>query len=295
MNWKRVVVILSVMLVLMLGLSSCTGIYPPPQQPATTPAPNPQTTPAATPSVTRATNPVLPVPPEVPPEVLSIWKSAPASEALPAYTSGEVTIQPNTASSKESRSGDLSYEVISAQDSTKIYLKEGQWVDILVSSIDVPIYFLEMTKVAGMVGEAEKSEAAEFGVVRVVRETIPLESMELIQDPGGLAPFYCRLLYQNRTTRADKSTIFMTAARIFTFGGAGVYYFEFFNFSQQKGCKITYRAYIVGITPGWGLDSDYYKTKYLPWTSNVYSMVNSGAISQQECDKALSQWLEQFK
>lgn len=49
MNGKRVVVILAGILAMMLGLSSCTGIYPP-QQPATTPIPNPQTTPTPGPA-----------------------------------------------------------------------------------------------------------------------------------------------------------------------------------------------------------------------------------------------------
>lgn len=69
MNGKRVVVILAGILALMLGLSSCTGIYPP-QQPTTTSMPNPQTAPMPGPALP----PPAPIPASAQPE-----QSGPAS------------------------------------------------------------------------------------------------------------------------------------------------------------------------------------------------------------------------
>jgi hypothetical protein len=82
--------------------------------------------------------------PEVPQEVLSLWKSEPASVASPADIQDKITLKPNTASSSAQVSGDISLSVIPAgtwQDSASFYLKEGQWVDVIVSSLDIPIYF----------------------------------------------------------------------------------------------------------------------------------------------------------
>jgi hypothetical protein len=58
MNWGKVVFILPAMLALTLGLSSCSNIYPAPQQPVTTSTPNPQTTPVPGPASPSSPAPV---------------------------------------------------------------------------------------------------------------------------------------------------------------------------------------------------------------------------------------------
>ncbi len=236
------------------------------------------TAPALTPTST-----LIPPPPEVPQEVLLIWKSPPPSGATPAL-SGAVTLEPNKA-----KPSGQTFEVISTagsnKDSEVFYLDEGQWADILVSCSDMPIYYL-----------SEESGAAHLVVCHWA--TQPDKPGEKVRssfnaDMGIFNPFYSRCLYENHITNIDKGPIFTTAVRTFAWCGAGEYFLWVTNFSGETGCQITYQVYKRGSTPGWG--EGYKETKLDPWLHKLGSMWFSGEISKEEYDIAESKWLEQFE
>ncbi|GAI25787.1 unnamed protein product, partial [marine sediment metagenome] len=123
---KVAIIIVSLTLVVVAGLSSCTTTSPS----------------AGVPTQDGA--------PEAPQEVLLIWKSEPVSEVYPPDISGEVSLEPNKASERasgESRGdndglGITGFEVVatagSSKDSMNFYLPECQWIDVIVSSSDLP-------------------------------------------------------------------------------------------------------------------------------------------------------------
>ncbi|GAI79425.1 unnamed protein product, partial [marine sediment metagenome] len=131
------IAILSIILAMAVGLGGCTTINPP-ASPTTESAPA-ETAPATgvAPPTTATT---IPAPPEVPQEVLLIWKSAAPSGVTPNL-SGELILEPNKA-----KPSGQTFEVISTagsnKDSEVFYLDKGQWADILVSCSDMPIYYL---------------------------------------------------------------------------------------------------------------------------------------------------------
>lgn len=270
---KVTIIVVSLILALVLGLGGCIPVNPPAAPATESPVPPP----------VRVTTGVPP--PEVPQEVLLLWKSEPASKGSTADVEDKITLQPNLATGTKEVSEDISLGVIpkgSWQNSTSFYLKEGQWVDVIVSSLDVPVYYL-----------TEEPGAASLKVARWAEyEGKKVRSM-FGQDMGPFSPFYGKLLYQNRVANTEKGTIFTTAARVFAWGGPGEYWFIFYNFSRQKEAQITCHVYKLGTTPGWG--EEYKNTQLQPWLNELYYMLVSGTLTEEEYDRAESQWLKQFE
>jgi len=245
---------------------------------------------------------------------LAIWNSPPVSEVLsqispgewpvtissvlpPPISAGNVTLKPNLVKNKltESSSGNGDLEVSfygfsegADQMSTKFYLEEGQWMYVVVSS-GVPINF-QTTKPGGVSFNSH-------GWVQVSGYEMGKE-LGLVDIPSvSHHPYSEKVIYENRTTSYVgsfyKTTLFSTAALIFAWGGAGDYAFEFTNFNSQKGANIQYRVYKLGATPAWG--NTYANTMLAPWLNELKRLRASGIISEDEYNKAIGQWLEQFK
>ena len=296
---KVAIIIISLILAMAVGLGGCITINPP--APALTPTPTPMPTPVPTPTPTPTPVPTpiptpTPTPPEVPREVVSIWKSEPASLASPADIQDKITLKPNTASGSTQASEDISLSVIPAgtwQDSASFYLEEGQWVDVIVSSLDIPVYFNweepgAVSLTAGCWAEYEGNK---------VRSGFPKMAQAVGEPPsrdtGVFGPFEGKPLYENLVTSTEKGTIFTTAARIFAWHGATDYWFVFYNWNCQKEADITCHVYKLSATPGWG--HSFWDAKMQPWLNELYYMLVSGEITEEEYDEAESRWLEQFK
>jgi hypothetical protein len=312
LNARVIVIIVILLLSFTLGLGSCINVYPSSPQEVTTPTTNPQTTPTPAdnqginpqvtpaPTVAATATPTMPDVPAIPSDVLAIWKSEPASESLTPYTAGDVLLKLNThgnpvVSSSGSGNMGVSYYAISEgadQTTSKFYLEEGQWIDIIVSSVDVPIYF-QNNKPGGVSFDT-------MGWDPVSGYQLP-KVLGLTAIPNAFHhPYSEKTLYENEatgtyvgSTSGHEATLFSTAARIFAPGGAGNYAFVFTNFNSQKGADIQYRVYKLGVTLSWG---DTYANAILaPWLRELRSLQTSGTISKDEYDSAISQWLEQLK
>lgn len=300
---KRIIVgILTLTLIILplTGMLACVELPPAPVPAPTTPAPEPtpivvppEPAPIVVPPEPAPVAPIvvptpepepstIPPPPDIPQEVLSIWKSEPVSEAYPSAVSGKVSLKPN----KAEWDSDEVFSVIatagSSKDSSSFSLEEGLWIDVIVSSIKTQVYF-----------GIEKPGEAYFEINHRFPDGgrgswdcngIPRESV--------FAPLFGKCLYENRVTDTDEGRVFTTAARLFTWEGAGNYCLHFTNYSSQEGCEITYRVYKGGITPDWG--DVYRETNLQPWLKDLYYLLVSGKITQEEYDEAESQWLEQF-
>jgi hypothetical protein len=307
MNSKVILIIVILLLGFTLGLDGCINVYPSSPQGISTPASNPQSTPTSadsqgissqvtpTPAVVPTATPTMPTVPVVPPDVVSIWKSAPASESLTTYAVGKVVLKPNkygAPSVSSSSSGDMnvSYYATSegaAQTSSSFYLEDGQWIDVIVTSINIPIYF-----------QNNKSGGISFNCMC---QDTPIKPLGLTAIPTTYHhPYSEKTLYENEATgtyigsvNKYKATLFSTAARMFAWGGAGEYACEFTNFNSQKTANIQYRVYKLGTTPAWG--NTYANQILAPWLSQLRGLQASGTISKDEYDSVISQWLEQLK
>lgn len=275
-------IILSLILAMALGLSGCITINPPetPSPPAT-PEPVPPPAPAPT---------SIPAPPDIPQEVLSIWKAEPVSGAYPPDISEHITLLPNLASGEGADYGDISLKVIATegswQNSLNFNLQEGQWLDVIASSTDTQVYF-------GI--EKPDSVCFKINYDLTTQESVGSSSWDYngIPKDSISAPLYGKTLYENWVINTDEGRMFTTSARLFAWEGAGNYYFDFTNFSSQEGCEITYCVYKYNITPGWG--KLYIETKLQPWLNDLYYLLVSGEITEEEYDKAEREWLEQFE
>ena len=263
-------IILSLSLAIILGLSGCVTASPPglPSPPLTS----------------------IPPPPDIPQEVLSIWKSPPVSGAYPPDVSGKVTLEPNKASKRSGGSQENEMiEVIATagswQNSRTFHLCEGEWVDIIVSSADLPIYYL----------------TEEPGAMRIVmycwtehpEEPNTKVTCYYTLDNIIFFPFYAKCLYENNIVNTNEGPIFTTAIRMFAWHGATEYWIYFCNYSSQKGCEVTYNIYKGSTTPGWG--ETYEETKLQPWLNELYHLHVSGKITEEEYNEAQRQWLKQFE
>jgi hypothetical protein len=283
MNRKTIGLMLSLVLLLVVSTTGCITTNPSSIMQPTTEPPVKENEVVSPPEGVS-----IPPLPEVTPEILSVWKAEPPSETYLPDMSGEIELQPNKAGEKngEVNKEGVTMKVIategSHQDSEVFYLGEGQWIDIVVSSIDVPVYYL-----------IEKPDAMTFQTVYWAEIEGKRVRSTHSANMGIFAPFYGKLLYENRISRTDKGTMFTTASRVFAWGGAGDYCISFMNFSTQKSCQIIYRIYKDGTTPDWG--HSYEDEKLQPWLDKLYQLHTSGKISQAQYDEAESQWLEQFK
>ncbi|GAI17983.1 unnamed protein product [marine sediment metagenome] len=168
-----------------------------------------------------------------------------------------------------------------AKDSMVFYLQEGQWVDVVVSSNDFPIYYYSEEPGAASLQTGYWHKYEDGEMCRAGCES----------DMGIFAPFYSKALYENRTT--DEGLIFTTAVRLFAWGGPADYFLTLYNWNSQKGCEIIYHIYKQDITTGWG--KDWKETKLDPWLSELGRLWFSGQISKEHYDEAAGQWLEQFE
>ncbi len=292
---KIATIILTLILAMVVGLGGCVTISPLPETgPPIEPEPT-EVAPAPEAASSPTTTAIL-AGPEVPQEVLLLWKSEPASPASPGDIQDKITLKPNTASGSTPVSEDISFSVIPAgswQDSTSFYLKEGQWVDVIVSSLDIPVYFnweepgaISLTAGCWTEYEGKKVRSSFPQMGQVVGETPS-------RDAGVFGPFNGKPLYENLVTSTEKGTIFTTAARIFAWNGATDYWFVFYNWNRQKEADITCYVYKLSTTPGWG--QGFWGAEMQPWLNELYYMLVSGEITEEEYDEAESRWLEQFK
>ena len=251
-------IILSLLLAIAVGLVGCITIN----------------TPAATPA------------PEVPQEVLLIWKLEPPTGAYPPNVVGEVTLLPNLASGELVEGGAISYGVVatagSSADSMFFHLSEGEWIDVIISSLDTEVYFG-----AEVPGQAYSEICYDMSTPEVIGS-----SSWNWKDISPAAPLYGKLLYENRITQTNQGKAFTTAVRLFAWEGEGDYFLSFINFSSEKGCEIAYRIYQVGTTLGWG--RPYREAKLQPWLNELYQLAISGKISHEEYYRTEAKWLEQF-
>lgn len=260
---------LTLILIVVVGLSSCVTASPPTTTEPTT----------TEPVTTESEEITIPPPPIVPKEVLSIWKSEPISLAYPPDTSGKVTLPPSKASVETT----ATFSVVTAKDSMVFYLQEGQWIDVVVSSNDFPIYYYSEEPGAASLQTGYWHKYEDGGMCRA----------SCGSDMGIFAPFYSKALYENHTTTTDEGLIFTTAVRLFAWGGAADYFLILYNWNSQKGCEITYHIYKQNITTGWG--EGWKEAKLQPWLKELYYLRVSGEITQQDYNKAEGQWLEQFE
>lgn len=273
---KRIIIgILTLVLIIspLVGLVGCAeDVLFPPFPPSIQPEPEPTSAvPASESSIS------IPLAPDIPEGVLSIWKSEPVSETYSPDVSGKVSLKPNKAEWDSDEVFSIIATAGSSKDSSSFYLEEGQWVDVVVSSSDLFIYYL--SEEAGAISLGSGYWAEYEG--KQVRSTYG--------DMGIFTPFYHKVLYEN----IDKGLLFTSSVRLFAWSGIGDYFLTFTNFSSEEACEITYRIYKGGITPGWG---EYYKeTELQPWLLKLGNMWLSGEITKEEYDEAESQWLEQFE
>lgn len=287
---KVCIVLLTLILTMAVGLGGCITVSPPGGAPA--PAPTPAAAPTPTPEATPSP---VPPPPEVPSEVLSIWKSPPVSEAYPPDVSGEVTLLPNRASGDRVERENITLEVFLTrgawQDSMDFHLDENQWVDVIASSTDTLIYYLTEEPGAAHLHTKHITWVEVEHSDKPYRQQCSLNPQNLHTDV--FLPFYFKTLYENHVTSTDKGPLYTTAIRMFAWRGEGDYCVQFSNFSRKNGCEITYRIYMDGTTPSWG--QVYKETELQPWLNELYYMLVSGEITEEEYDEAESRWLEQFK
>jgi len=283
---KLAVILLSIILSILVGLGGCVTIVPPAE-----------TAPARDEVPQSYTPTSMPVPPEVPRKVISIWKSEPASLASTADIQDKITLIPNTAGGDTQVSENLSLGVIPAgtwQDSTSFYLEEGQWVDVIVSSLDIPIYFNweEPGAVSLDASCWTWYEGKKVGTT-ILSQMLQPVGQPPSRDMGVFDPFQGKPLYENFATSTEEGTVFTTAGRVFASEGATEYWFTFTNWNNQKNADITCSVYMLDVTPGWG--KSMLDTKLQPWLNELYYLLVSGEITEEEYDKAESGWLEQFK
>jgi len=268
-------IILSLILVMVVSLSGCITVNPPA-------ASSPSSTSEPSPAVTSTSS--IPTPPDIPQEVMAIWKAPPVSEASTPDLSGKFVLQTSKGGGETVQEGPgVSIQVRHAvtQETTKFYLQDGQWIDIIASS-NVPVYFSnEMPDYVGFCLDYQDAAGAE----------VPIYNSSTWA--AEVTPFYFRLLYENRSTSTQGATIFTTAVRMFACGGPGDYHFSFSNVSTQKVAEITYRIYKLGITPGWG--QPFIDGKLKPWFDELYRLFANGTISEAERERATNEWVKQFE
>lgn len=294
---KNVIVVLSVVMALVLGAGGCVTINPAPaSQPPPSPPPN-VTPPPISPEA--QSPPSWRIPPVVPQEVLSVWNRQPPLESSPADVSGELFLKPNLHAGEGTEAGNMSndglsvgYSAFSAgslQETARFPLKQDEWVDVIVSSLDVPVYCF-----------VEQPGAVSFelqGRTSIPELARPVGFVEVPEDELFksiiFAVFSGKRLYENHVTSTQKGTLFTSAYRLFACAGAGDYLLYFSNFNRQQGAQITYRVYRLGTTPSWGT-TNYFATKLWPWMNRLAQMLISGEISLEEYRKAESEWLRQL-
>ena len=244
-------------------------------------------------------NAAIPGPPKAPQEVTSIWKSEPASVAFPPDIKDRFTLEPNTASGSTEVSEGLSISVIprgTFQDSTSFDLEEGQWVDVIVFSLDIPVYFnWQEPRAISLKAECRPAYWSDEKR-KIGRSGFPI-TLQIVGEPPSremsvFGPLSGKPLYENLVTSTEEGTIFITAARIFAWEGAGEYWFVSYNWNRQKAADVTCCVYKLSTTPGWG--ESFCDAKLQPWLNELYRMKVSGEISEEEYDRAESQWLGQF-
>jgi hypothetical protein len=296
---RNVIVVLSAMMVLTLCVQGC--VVPTNQPPTSSPASNPAPALSETQS---APSRSLPSPPKIPQEVLMIWNLQPTLESSPADLTGELSLKPNPdiAEPEVTNAGNISYYVAHTpwQDTPHFQLKPNQWVDVIISSLDVPVYCL-----------GEQPGAISFQLQRIHQEP----GKECRQTIGGMAVkpvggtedeqfnsltfavLSGKRLYENRVVGTQEGTFFTSAYRLFVGVGSeefadADYVIHFSNFNHQRGAEITYRLYKLGTTSNWG--ETYAAEQLQPWFNELYELSISGKLSDDEYREAESEWLRQL-
>ncbi len=295
----KAIIVLSALIVLSLCVQGCVAPtnHPSTSSPTSSPAP---TMPEAQPVASIRT----PSPPKIPQEVLSIWNLQPPSESSPADLMGELSLKPNPdiAESEATKAGNMSYYVIHTpwQDTPRFQLKPNQWVDVIISSLDVPVYCL-----------VEQPGAVSFQLQRIHQEP-GKEGRQIIgglaATPAGVpedeqfksitfAVLSGKRLYENHVTNTQGGALFTSAYRLFVGVGSGEfadadYIMHFSNFNRERGAEIAYRIYKLGTTSNWG--ESYSAEQLQPWFYELYELSIAGKISDDEYREAESEWLRQL-
>ncbi len=293
----KAIIVSSLLMVLTLCFQGCIV----PGNPPSTASPS-----SSTPAFTEAQSTPYkwsPSPPKIPQEVLSIWNLQPPSDDSLADLEGEISLKPNPdiAEAEVTNAGDMSYSVVHTpwQDTPNFQLESNQWVDVIISSLNVPIYFPEQGEGVSFQLQRIYEEPGKQGRQPIGGQTVAQTDANENEQFNSIAFAVStgKRLYENRVTNSQEGILFTSAYRLFVGAGSeeftdADYIIHFTNYNHQQGAEINYRLYRLGVTSSWG--ESYWTTQLQPWLNRLYEMYISGKISQEEYTEAENEWLRQL-
>lgn len=202
--------------------------------------------------------------PAAPEDVLSVWYSAPSPQGLPP-SMAESLVVPIYGSS-----GDTGLV------GSRFYIENYQWVDVIVKSEDVPIWFTnDIPSTACFYVNFEDYELS---------NSFMPDSEDLERDP-----FVGKMLYENVETHTTTGITYNTAVRLCSPYSTG--YLIFRNYNVHDEVQISYEVYELDITPEWGIGGDYRNNVLVPWMKQRLG----GAYKESELEELYEEWKSQFK
>ena len=233
----------------------------------------------------------IPQPPEVPTEVIRIWESNPPTAITQYDSQGALSLElnPYTNEVYTLGSGLSVQDVPKSLESQHFYLSEDQWVDIIVSSVGIPVDYLAGNQESVTIS-AECWGQYEGDRVRTGFPTIAQNAGE--PEERNVGPFTGKPLYENAIINTEHGVVYTTAARMVAWNGAGEYWFTFSNWNHQSGTNIAYRIYILTSTPGWMSVND---NELKAWYQSLYNLLVTKEINQTEYDNAIENWKMKFE
>jgi len=220
-------------------------------------------------------------PPAAPTEVLSVWKSPPSPQSFPPLVSEEFVLE---------RYGDSDSDLATEA----FFLRNYQWIDVIVKSKNMPVYFSE--EEPGTVCFSVRFEWSP-------QSSFSPDFEDVGGYPGGEAnPFVGKMLYPRpfcQETLTASVTIYTTAVRLFAegehkdgnwLGSSCSLYFS--NYNVDKRVELSYEIYKLAMTREWGY-MDYQQKVLVPWFRS--KGISDSSYSSAEADRMWKEWLEQFK
>jgi len=216
------------------------------------------------------------MPPAAPEDVLSVWHSPPSPQGYPPNIADKINL---------GKYGSSNYEF----ETNSFFLVNCQWIDIVVKSKNIPMYFCE-----------NKAGAINFGVTFRLSEHSGFspDAEDVGIYPGGMAsPLVGNMLYPYpyyQETHTGSDTIYVMAVRLFAEGGreggnwlGSECILSFANYNVDKEADVSYEVYKLVEIPSWGYEGEYWKDILIPWLQQWKT--------ETEQEQMLDEWYEQFK
>ncbi len=204
--------------------------------------------------------------PPAPQAVIATWNMSPPPNGLVPSVSRELELP------KYTQERQVVYGEIGS-------LPEGQWIDVVVTSIGVPALFGSGD--AGFVGVYFQMDDQDYGPGDIKQ----MASLSPAVASAGGMPTYGKFLYLPegyRTTDVGGKTKYTTAYRLFI-PRSTHYRLVLVNHNPSTIASVTYEVFRVAMTPGWAGD------KYYDDLENYLAQFPS-----EKQFEAMARWMAQF-